>query len=94
MKTKEREQEIKGMDEDVVFLQFYKVMINSKRSSLYVDLALRLTDRWLNGGAHLQAGEGDGNGGAAIDHSVFAEENQFSTSGCGYCGHGLPQYLR
>jgi hypothetical protein len=63
------------MDEKMIFIKLFKVMIDTKRSSFDVHLTLRLTDRWFDGGAHLQAHEGDSDSGAVIDNGVFAKQN-------------------
>lgn len=65
------------MREKMIFFKLTKVIINPKRSSLDVDLALRLTDNRLDGGAHFQACEWDGDGGAVIDDSMFSKRINF-----------------
>ena len=75
----------------MVFSKLAKVMIQAKHGSFNVYFSLWLTDRWFDRGAYPEACQGDGDGGAVINHSVFAKQNQFSTSGSSCCGHGLPQ---
>jgi len=78
----------------MVFSKLAQVVIDVQKSGIDVDLALGLPYCRLNGGAHLETGERNGNGGAAINNSVFTQQDQFSTSGCSYCWHGSPQYQR
>ena len=64
------------MDQEMVFSKLAQVVIDVQKSGLDVDLALGLPYCRLNGGAHLETGKRNGNGGAAINNSVFTQRLQ------------------